>query len=159
VQSAFQHGGAIADAISQLKYSGKSWLAAPLARLVYSDVSPAIARPFCVAPVPLHRKRLAERGFNQAALLGRHLARHYRVPFLPRALLRIRDTPSQVGQNRRERLSALEHAFIGRRRLQGRRVLLVDDVITTGTTLDQCARAALEAGASEVYGLTITCRA
>lgn len=112
-----------------------------------------------VAPVPLHPRRLAERGYNQAALLASPVARGLRVPLVPRALTRVDDTPQQVMLDRAARLVNLEGAFsAARARVRGTRVLLVDDVRTTGATLDACTNVLREAGAIDVLSLVLAIR-
>ncbi len=110
-----------------------------------------------VIPVPLHRRRLRWRGFNQAALLALAIARKIGCKIDVTALKRVRDTPPQTSQNRHERRQNVRGAFIVTRpdRIAHRRLLLVDDVMTTGATLDECARALLDAGARRVEVLTL----
>ncbi len=155
VVAAFAYGGAIAEAITRFKYGRRPDLARPLADLLWRALEPhARARgPWLVVPVPLHASRLAERGYNQSALLARRLAgRLSSARVLPLALARTRDTPRQATLGRSERLLNVADAFVARRpgRLAGSRVLLVDDVMTTGATLDGCERAIWRAGAREV---------
>lgn len=107
-----------------------------------------------VAPVPLHPGRLWRRRYNQAAEMARPLARSRGLPFAPDALRRKRATDSQGaksgGARRRNVAGAFDLTPSGRRRIEGRRVLLVDDVMTTGATLEACARALKAAGAAAV---------
>ncbi|HEX8791626.1 MAG TPA: ComF family protein [Polyangiaceae bacterium] len=152
--AAFVYGGAIADAITRFKYGARPDLARPLSHLLWRAVAghaPRLSKSV-VVPVPLHPSRLAERGFNQSALLARPLARRLGAPFLPLALARMRDTPRQASLGRQDRLGNVGGAFAARQpeRMRGRPVLLVDDVRTTGATLAACARAALESGAGPV---------
>jgi ComF family protein len=107
--------------------------------------------PPLVVPIPLHPRRLRERGFNPAATIAREVARELRAPLAARGLERIRDTPSQTGLGRRDRRRNVAHAF--RCRLSqpiDAIVLLVDDVVTTGSTLEEAARTLLRAGAFSV---------
>lgn len=107
-------------------------------------------------PVPLHVRRLRERGFNQALELARPLARRHRLPMLPDALRRRRDTPHQLGLDARTRRQNLRGAFVADRpAVQGRRIVLLDDVITTGTTLREAAAELLRAGAADVRVLAV----
>ena len=112
-----------------------------------------------VAPVPLHRRRLAHRRYNQAALLAAAVGRIAEVPVLPDLLVRVRRTPSQGRLSAAGRARNVRGAFAARdrarRHLQGRRVVLVDDVYTTGATVRECARALCRAGASAVDVLTL----
>jgi ComF family protein len=110
--------------------------------------------PELVVPIPLHPRRLRARGFNPAAVLARSLARELRAPFDPVALWRARDTPSQTGLDRRERRRNVRGAFRARERARlPVCVWLVDDVVTTGSTLSEAARALRRAGARTVVGV------
>jgi len=152
--AAFVYGGAVADAITRFKYGARPDLARPLADLLWHAVAAhaQLLRGSLVVPVPLHPVRLAERGFNQSALLARPISRRLGAPFLPLALARVRDTPRQASLGREERLGNVGSAFAVRQasRLRGRPVLLVDDVRTTGATLAACTQAVLEVGAGPV---------
>ncbi len=128
---------------------------APLfARWLARSAAPLLEDADAVAPVPLHRFRLLSRRFNQAAEIARPLARDAGLDYLPDALIRTSHTTSQGGKSARGRRLNVKKAFAvseeGRRRLKGRRILLVDDVLTTGATAEACARALIEAGARAV---------
>jgi ComF family protein len=112
-----------------------------------------------VLPVPLHRRRLRERGFNQALLLARPLARHLGCPVIKRALVRTRYTSQQTLLPMNKRWDNVRNAFAVRRpgTVRGLKLLLVDDVMTTGRTADECAKALKQAGAAGVAVLTL-CR-
>jgi ComF family protein len=151
----FEYGGALAAAISRFKYGPSPHLAAPLSALLFARYAPPDVD--IVVPVPLHPRRLRQRGFNQSALLlgaaPRPLKSCVRTSILRRAV----DTPHQAGLARRERLDALRDAFRARPapEFRGARVLLVDDVATTTATMRACASALLDAGAAEVRGLCL----
>jgi ComF family protein len=152
--AAFVYGGAMARAIVRVKYEARPDLARPLGDLLYRALeahAPAL-REAVVVPVPLHPSRLAERGFNQSALLARRLAWHLDSPFAPLLLARARDTPKQASLDRGARLANVAGAFRARQplRVRGCAVLLVDDVCTTGATLAACSSALVEAGARSV---------
>ena len=110
-----------------------------------------------VVPVPLHRTRHRERGFNQAELIARVVARRLRLPFKPVLLTRTKARPDKHILTNEERWRIVRGAFATRpgSQVDNKRVLLVDDVMTTGATLDACAAALLEAGAKSVVGLTV----
>jgi ComF family protein len=152
--AAFVYGGAIADAITRFKYGTRPDLARPLGDLLWRAVAAraGLLRGCVVVPVPLHPVRLAERGFNQSALLARPVSRRLGAPFLPLALARVRDTPRQASLGREDRLGNVRGALAVRqpKGLRGRPILLVDDVRTTGATLAACTEAALEVGAGPV---------
>lgn len=156
--SAALYGGAVRTAILRLKYEGRVEVAAPLAHLLVGRLDDLVDREVPidgVVPVPLHPTRLAERGFNQCALVGAIVANHLGVPHLPRALRRDRATATQASLGRAERMENVRRAFSARTRLAGKRVLLVDDVTTTGSTLEAAREALFDAGAREVIAVAI----
>jgi competence protein ComFC len=110
-----------------------------------------------IVPVPLHNGRHRERGFNQAELLSRRLSKRLRLPYQGVLLVRKRPRPNKLLLTNRERWEAVRGAFATRlgSQVDNKRVLLVDDVMTTGATLDACAKALREAGATSVVGLTV----
>jgi ComF family protein len=110
-----------------------------------------------VVPVPLGRKRLLERGYNQVNLIARPLSMAMRLPYTSDALARHHETRSQVGLSRSQRQENVRGAFLARGgRVTGRTVLLVDDVATTGSTLSSCAEALYAAGARDVFAFTVS---
>jgi ComF family protein len=141
------------ELVHQLKYGGLSSLAEPMAELIAARcLQPDVD---IIVPVPLHGRRERERGYNQAALIARSLGQSWGLPAEPRALKRTRATaPLARTMRREERRGIVEGAFTAvPARFSGRRILLVDDVATTGATLDVCARALRGAGAREVHAL------
>jgi len=151
--------GALVRAILLLKFEQieplGAWFAQRLAELVNTDGEKFAAD--VVVPVPLHRDRERERGYNQAALISRPLAKRLRLPHRAVLLMRTRARPDKQVLSLEERWESVRGAFATRpgSQVDNLRVLLVDDVLTTGATLDACARALREAGAKSVAGLTI----
>jgi ComF family protein len=154
----FEYGGPIADAIQRFKYNGRSELGALLGSLM-ADAAPRWAgRVDVVVPVPLHWRRRRARGYDQAALLARPMARALRVPAVLRGLRRVRNTPSQVDLPHAERQRNIAGAFAPGRPLELGRVLLVDDVRTTGATLGAATDALTQGGATEVHTFVLAAR-
>ena len=110
-----------------------------------------------VVPVPLSRERREERGYNQAELLASAFCYGVQLPLCSAWLVRQRATQSQVGLSAVERRHNVQGAFMAASAVAGKRILLVDDVYTTGATMQACAEAALNAGATAVYGLALAC--
>lgn len=146
--------GLMREMIGQLKYADRHEARKLMGRWLAGAARDLLDDCDMIVPVPMHPRRLMWRRFNQAGLIAGELARISGRPFEPTVLIRVRATRSQVGLTRNQRLRNLAGAFAvpARRRslVHGRRVLLVDDVITTGTTLNAAARVLLRAGASEV---------
>ncbi|XXX75042.1 ComF family protein [Sorangium sp. So ce134] len=150
-------GGAMAEGIRRFKYGDRPDLARPLGRLLLGAARDAGVGVDLVVPVPLHPRRLAERGYNQAALLAAHVADGLSASMAPRALCRVRPTAQQAQLPRDLRLRNVAGAFRVRapERVLRRRVALVDDVATTGATLAACRDALLGAGAASVIYLVL----
>ena len=148
--------GPVRQAIHALKFERRAALARPLAALVLEPWGTELAgRVDALVPVPLARARERERGFNQATLLAEHLAAALGVPVRPRWLTRVRATQSQSELGAAERWANVRGAFQARAGVAGRDVVVVDDVITTGATAAECARALRAAGARRVGVLTV----
>jgi ComF family protein len=148
--------GVLRDAIHSLKYERIRRMAEPLGELLVERTQGDPLQADAVVPVPLHARRMNERGFNQSELLAAPLARHYGLPLLGHALNRQRDTAHQVGLDARARLDNVREAFVWTHKTPPpARVVLVDDVLTTGATLIACAQALRRAGAHEVRALVL----
>ncbi len=157
VVSAFRYEGAVREAIHALKYRRRRALADPLAQALVGVIPSPPQGAELLCAVPLHRDRLAQRGYNHAELLMRGLAKRWHLPMAsPEVLERLQAAPTQVTSDYATRLANVQGAFAARREaVQGRTVAVVDDVCTTGATLSACASALLEAGAHAVYGVTL----
>jgi ComF family protein len=155
VRALYQYGGPVADAVWRLKYEGRSEIARALAPALSHAALPWQGSVDLVLPVPVTGARLRERGYNQSALLARGVARSLDLPFRPGWLRRVRAGPRQVGKARALRLSGVRGAFLASSSVQGRAVLVVDDVYTTGATLAEARRALEAAGAACVRGLVL----
>ncbi len=156
LRSVCAYNGPARSAVIRLKYSRDLGLGEALAHHLeelYNHLSWSIDLVTCV---PLSRGRLKDRGYNQAAMLARPLALAIQRPFVPVLLRKTRESPTQVGLSASQRRKNVEGAFEAgdQRVFSGRKVLVIDDVTTTGSTMNACARALIQAGAAEVYGLT-----
>jgi ComF family protein len=147
------------DAVHAFKYGGNLTQGERLGRLMADHDYPSfrIEDHELIVPVPLHPRRLRQRGFNQSVLLAREISRQRGIPLDFLALRRIVDTEPQAGLKKDERRSNMRSAFSvpDPGRIRGRRILLVDDVHTTGSTLGECARTLLKGGAESVGALTL----
>lgn len=178
----FAYEGAAVAMVEKLKFDYSGYLARPIARELYNKLleNPALIRDTVgipaqnprrfsgpgqafsatlVIPVPMSKKRLREKGYNQAALLARQMAFFLDCPLEENLLLRSRHTPHQTGLKRADRKLNLKKAFIISpervNEIKNKRVLLVDDVLTTSSTLQECASVLLESGAEKIYSVTI----
>jgi len=157
VRSPFRFGGVIREAIHQLKYRHLRALAEPLAELLNNYLASNHMPGEVLVPVPLHRERLRERGYNQSSLLAKELGKLINLPVVDDCLIRQRSALPQARTSTvEERHSNVADAFICRgRRLRDKEILLIDDVATSGATLDACATALKATGAASVWGLAL----
>jgi len=151
--------GPIRELIHSFKYNERTRLCRPLGLLTARQLGPfaTAAAPDLVIPVPLHVKRLRQRGFNQAVLLGEILAREWRLPLSRRNLRRLRWTEPQINLAAAERAANVQGAFAvaDPGDIEGKRIILVDDVYTTGSTAAECARVLFKADAAAVFVITV----
>jgi ComF family protein len=153
------HREQLREAIHQFKYEGLTALAPPLGALMtegWESLAPEGVQIEVIVPVPLHPTRLRKRGYNQAALLAQELGRALERPVIEDVLARTKATVPQVGLSSRDRQANVEGAFTcADNRLAGNLVLLIDDVYTTGSTLEAAALALREGGAASVWAYTL----
>lgn len=151
--------GVLRQAILTFKYDGLQTLASPLGGLMaaaWTRLSPANLPLDGIIPVPLHPARQRHRGFCQATLLARELATELHVPLLEGSLIRTKHTMPQVGLSARERQANVRDAFrCTNTALSGKRILVVDDVVTTGSTLGSACAALRQAGSPSAWALTV----
>jgi ComF family protein len=149
--------GPVRKLVQQLKYADRLDLAPPMARWMARAGRELLSDADLLVPVPLYRWRLFTRRFNQAAVLARGVAELSGVAFDPMALVRVKATRPQVGLTRTQRAENVQGAFkvlpTDRIRVEGRKIVLVDDVLTSGATLNAAARVLIRAGAVRVDAL------
>lgn len=158
-RAAMIYGGAGRDLILSFKHGDRTALVRTFIPWLLQAGDAFRAGACLIVPVPLHRWRLLKRRYNQAGLLAQGLARCWDLPYRPEILLRVRATPSQGHQGRRARADNVRGAFtvplFWQDQVAGQRIVLVDDVLTTGATANACARALKQAGATGVDVLTL----
>lgn len=158
-RSVFRYDGNSRAQVLALKYHDKTQLAPIFGQWLARTGNAYTGKVQVIIPVPLHYWRLLGRRYNQAALLAGEIAKVARLPVLPNILKRTRATQTQAGLSRSGREDNVRSAFKvpkeKRRHIKGASVLLIDDVMTTGATLNACARALHDAGVRDVYVLTL----
>ncbi|MCO5176408.1 MAG: hypothetical protein M9890_05460 [Thermomicrobiales bacterium] len=140
--------------IHRLKYGSEPARAAWCASAIAAEVADIGWSVDLIVPIPLHRSKQRSRGYNQSLLIAQHMARQIDVQAQD-ALVRVRHTQSQVDLDAAERRDNVRGAFVARRQFNGASILLVDDVVTTGSTLIECAIACHQAGAGSVDAMTL----
>ena len=159
-RAVFKYDATSKGQLLAFKYHDKTQLAPVFGEwLAHAIAADYATKTQAIIPVPLHYSRLLGRRYNQAALLAHALGKRINLPVLPDTLQRTRKTPPQSGMSRRQRIDNMRAAFrVAPQKcpqIKGKSVILVDDVMTTGATLDACARALHDAGVPDVYVLTI----
>ena len=156
VRAACAYEGLVRTALQRLKFRQARFLASFAAELIWASLSSRPLQVDVLVPVPLHPSRHQKRGFNQSELIARALADRLQVAVTTETLARTRDTPPQVGLTSQERRRNLVDAFsCPGGSAAGLRVALVDDIMTTGSTLEACAKPLIEAGAARVIALVV----
>lgn len=148
ITAALLYNDAASSMIRRFKYHNARYLGKSLAALIQLPEEWQID---VILPVPLHSKRERQRGYNQSLILARHLGERYGLTVRTNLIKRIRNTPSQALSTPKERFTNLRDAFRASSKCKGLNILLVDDVITTGSTSSECSKALKEAGANKVY--------
>ncbi len=158
-RAAMRFGDVARDLVHLLKYGDRLDLVKPFGNWMTRAGAELFHEADALVPVPLHWTRLFQRRFNQSAELARAIARQSKVPVMDTALTRVRATPPQVGLARDERAKNVHGAFsidpAAKAKLRNKRIVLVDDVLTTGATVNACARVLRRAGAARVDVLTL----
>jgi ComF family protein len=154
------YDGVIKELIHKFKYNGKEHLGLPLSRIMVDFIKEyrlPIDYIDCIIPIPLHKARLREREFNQAQILGRHIAEEFKKDILADAIERYRHTKTQTDLEIDERFLNVRDSFriAQPEAIEGKNVLVIDDVLTTGATSSEVAAALKEAGAKMVFVLTL----
>ena len=157
-RSAFIYDDESKNMILNLKFCDKTTYAETLANFLYSaGMDIWKQNPDFLIPVPIHHIRLLKRRYNQCALLAKYLSDKVSVPTDYRSLIRVRNTIPQIELSGKARRTNLRHAFEVKfpQNIKGKKIVLIDDVSTTGSTLNECAKALKKAGASKIYALTL----
>lgn len=158
-----QYGLLERGVLMDYKYRGKSYIGRKLGDVLYDRMETEDIVYDLIVPVPMHEKRQVSRGYNQARIMAARLAQRKGVTCVPDLLKRTRETTAMKNLNSFDRHENLKNAFAVSEKsyytVSGKRVLLVDDIYTTGSTMDACSRVLREAGADKVYGLTFACGA
>lgn len=158
-RSALVYGEVTGTLIKQLKYHDRMQGIERFSQWMAQAAQPFLAQTDLIIPVPLHWKRLLARRYNQAAWLAYALSTHTGIPCQPQFLKRVRATPPQARLNREERNRNMRRAFAVADKyktgVEHKRILIVDDVMTTGATIEACAEALRSAGALEVHAVTL----
>ena len=144
--------GILSEAITQFKFHGLKRFSKILAKLV---IGPGLPQTDGIIPVPLSLQRLKERGFNQSLLIAKVISKELKTPLFMDNLVKTKDTPPQIGLPAKERQHNLRNAFGVTGDIKDLRLLLVDDVVTTGSTIRECSKVLMKAGAREVVALTL----
>lgn len=148
------YDGALRKAINLLKYHNVKRLAKPLSDIMLRITMPRVD---AVLPVPLYEKRLRQREYNQSALVAKHVVENLGLALILDSLVKIRDTKPQVGLSSQERRKNIRNAFRIQKRelIEGKKILLIDDVSTTGATVRECSKVLKKAGAVNIHVRTL----
>lgn len=144
-----------AQLIIKFKFLDQTYLTSNLSNLLYPKLLDFIAEIDFIIAVPLHKKRLKKRKYNQALLLAKNISKKSKIKLIPNLLLRIKEGKNQIGLNKKARIKNVANAFIINQKYQklimGKNILIIDDVVTTGATIDNCSKILKESGANNVF--------
>jgi ComF family protein len=148
--------GPLREAVRRLKYKKELSLGDTFSKEMFTLFSQTNWQVDAITPVPIGIARKSQRGYNQASLLARPLALRAGIEYLPKALVKVKDTPSQVGLNVHQRRANVRGSFQAWPGIvAGKKMMIIDDVCTSGATVEECSNVLLEAGAVEVYVITL----
>lgn len=157
----FSGGGKTQQILYRIKYEKRGDIGREMGKLMgyYLRKSPAFENVDIILPIPLHPKKQSLRGFNQASLLAEGMSETMEIPWLSNVLKRKRNNPSQTKLSRENRITNSKSLFevVQSNQIEGKNVLLVDDLVTTGATLESCGMEILEAGAKNLFISTLGC--
>ena len=155
--SLFLYQGVIRNCILELKFDGKAYIANTFAQLMGMAFKRSHFEADIVVPVPIHRKRLMERGYNQSELLSRIIAKQLKMTHLSHLLVKVKNNVAQSTLDHAHRKENVSNVYRMNQKFNicGKRILLIDDIYTTGATANECAKVLKENGAQEVICLTI----
>lgn len=150
----------IREKLHAFKFGGKSYLYKPFGEiLIYTIEEKGLDKDVdCIAFVPVHKRKEALKGYNQSYLLAMYISKRLNIPLLNNHILKIRNTKDQNKLGKRDRQKNLKDCFktINTKDFKGKEILLIDDIITTGTTMQECSKVFIENKASKVHGLALT---
>ncbi|GAB5046018.1 ComF family protein [Thermodesulfovibrio sp. TK110] len=144
--------GILKEAIHCFKYSGIKRVGKELGRLLSLITPPEVE---ILIPVPLHINKLRHREFNQSAILAKECAKAWKIPLSLTILVKVKDTPDQASLEAKDRWSNVKNVYAVAQSIKGLKIGVIDDVVTTGATLMECAKVLKKAGAKEIHGITL----
>ncbi len=152
----FVYTGNAKNIVFNLKYNNSKWLAKYMAEFMKNEFEEMAVEVDCIIPIPLHKKRLKERGYNQSELLATELSKKVNIPTIFNNLVKIKETTNQTKLTKAERQENLKGCFelTNKSEIAGKNILLLDDVFTTGATTEEASRVLQKAGANKIYILT-----